>query len=182
MGRALAETGSLEAAAQRVLQRVKAAALGEALLDAYGDRLILELWRERQAAAGQPSEPAKAAGSRPTAEHQVATGAPGNGAARAERRSAAQGTRRVDVAQLASDAARLEQLVEVEGHLVRLGDLDKQQCRVLQRQHETMASAFGKLADELVEGQTVRQRWTAEQLEDLVGDTFRAASARPTRL
>ena len=32
--------------ARKVLQRVKAAGLGEAFLDAYGPRLIETLWRE----------------------------------------------------------------------------------------------------------------------------------------
>jgi hypothetical protein len=96
------------------------------------------------------------------------------------------GTRRVDVEQLASAAALLESLFEVDGNWIRLGDLDRRRCRVLQLEYEAVADdararavAFGRLTAGLVDGQTVRERWTPEQLEDLVGDTLGAAPARP---
>ena len=97
------------------------------------------------------------------------------------RRPAAGAARRVDVGQLTGSTALLESLFQIDVVSIRLGDLDKRQCKALQRRHQTAATAFGRLADRLADGQTVRQRWTAEQLEDLVGDSLRgAAPARPT--
>jgi hypothetical protein len=85
----------------------------------------------------------------------------------------------VDVAQLASRHALLQSLFRVGGRWVRLGDLDKQQCRTLQLEYEAAADdarlkaiVFAQLGDGLDEGQTVRQRWTAKQLKHLVGDTL----------
>jgi len=107
-------------------------------------------------------------------EHQVASVAANGHAAKP-------GPRRVDVAQLATRTALLECLFRIGTRWFPLGDLNRRQCQVLQRQYAAAADAFGTLAEGLTKGHTVRQRWTAEQLEALVGDTLRgAAPTQPT--
>jgi hypothetical protein len=181
MDKALRVDGDVLAAAHTVFMQVKKAALGEALLDAYGERLLVEVWRERQHVGGvqQPVHVEHQVVSPPLSPYGIShTSDRGRVAVRvAGRGPVTQGTRRVDVGQLASDGALLEMLWPVDlGRLVRLGDLRKDQCRRLQRQHTAVAGAFGRLADSLAVGETVGERWTAMQLEDLVGDTLRAAA------
>jgi hypothetical protein len=158
MAEELAFDRDLARCERNVLERLKAEGLGEALLDRYGPHVIDELGRDRDDDDDVHLEQRKTS----------------NG------HTAAPGVRRVDVAQLATNQALLECLFQVEGAWIRLGDLDKQQCTLLQRKHAAKAAAFGRLVEGLAEGQTVRPRWTAEKLEDLVGDTFgRAASVPP---
>ncbi len=151
----LAANEDLATCERNVLGRVKAAGLGEVLLDTYGPKLIDELWRERDGHASDNHEPEQV--------NHVPT----------------PGIRRVDVEQLATRAALLESLFYVDGNWIRLGDLDRRQCGALQRKYESVADAvrakalaFAKLVDGLDEGQTVRQRWTAKQLKYLVGNTL----------
>lgn len=80
----------------------------------------------------------------------------------------------------------LEALVEVDGQWLRLGDLSSRQCRLLQHMHTAaaarsreLASAFARLADALGASETVRHRWTSEQLRSIFGDTLDAAPAQP---
>jgi hypothetical protein len=121
-------------------------------------------------------------------EHQVATAADNGVAVTREHHPTRPGWRRVNVEQLANADALLECLVQVGGAWMRLGDLDKRQCKALQLEHLATADrnrrraiAFGQLAARLHDGETVRQLWTAEQIKALVGDTLSgAASARPT--
>ncbi len=191
MKEALRQERQLELAARTVLDRVKAAGLGEQLLDTYGAGLIVQIWHAQQLAeysirtsdrvAQSPREIRRAettASMTTAAPAPAATDHASNGVSPVPPRSAqvTQGTRRVGVGQLGTSSALLESLVQIEGKWIRLGDLDKRQCRALERQHRDAANAFGRLADRLSEGQTVRQRWTAEQLEDLVGDTLHAAA------
>lgn len=172
MREALAEHADVEASARDVLRRVKAAALVEALLDAYGARLIIEVWREHQDEAHVA--PVAALTSHEPPRPQARRSSPD--------RVPTHGERRVDVEQLATESALLESIFYVDGRWIRLGDLDRHQCRALQLKHELMAREFRRLADALDEGQTVRQRWTTEQLEALIGDTLRgAAPHRPIR-
>ncbi len=208
MEEALEEDGDVATCARLVLQRVKAAGLGEALLDAYGDRLIAALWEDRDhddddhrrgrgkasARAGQVNG-ASVVVQQPRREvHQVAVTPPTAALARRERQPGTPGSRRVDVAQLATGTALLDSLFQVAGQWVRLGDLDKSQCRALSLEYRALhleraaaaddararSLAFRQLAADLGEGQTIRQRWTAKQLKALVGDTLRgAAPARP---
>lgn len=73
---------------------------------------------------------------------------------------------------LAVAHAFLESRVGV-GHLfVRRGDLTRPQCLAVQAQYATEAEtardkarAYGQLAEELVEGLTVRQLWAAQQFQ-----------------
>jgi hypothetical protein len=241
MAEALEQNRDFATCTRIVLEKVKAAGLGEALLDAYGDRLIRELWRDRDLDDDEVFAPAKVNGAaakvapviqpRPVVRQAMGVAwtalryqvlnegsSPPDRAGPAEGDEDMQsitpdnlsplsgtdsasplrpvadtpdtwappGTRRVDVEQLASAAALLESLFEVDGNWIRLGDLDRRRCRVLQLEYEAVADdararavAFGRLTAGLVDGQTVRERWTPEQLEDLVGDTLGAAPARP---
>lgn len=173
----------------KVLKRVKRAGLGDALLDAFGDRLIADLWREHL--GGHDAEDANqveaaanvraGAQAQPRLTHSRVNGARGSAlrSTVVTTTSRPHGTRRVDVDQLGTETALLESLVQVEGQWVRFGDLDRHQCHALQRKYEAEAGvararalAFKRLAAELDEGQTVRDRWTAEQLEELIGDTL----------
>jgi hypothetical protein len=194
MAEALDQEADLSRCTRKVLDQVKAAGLGEALLDAYGDRLIRELWADRDHDGDEPVRVNGVTTVIPRARqpalqvHRVvgvaweSTAAVGD-----EDRATAPGTRLVDLEQLTTSAALLESLFHVDGNWIRLGDLDRRRCRVLQLEYEAMANAartralaFGLLVAGLDEGQTVRSRWTVEQLEDLVGDTLgRAAPARP---
>jgi hypothetical protein len=167
MEQALAEGGDAARCTRNVLERVKAEGLGEALLDAYGDRLIGELWRDRGGHVDHNHKDEKVSA----------------------KNTPASGRRRVDVAQLATPAALIESLYQLDGNWYRLGDLNRLQCVALQHKYEAEADAvraraiaFSHLVDGLADGQTVRQRWTAEQIEGLVGDTLRggAASGTPT--
>jgi hypothetical protein len=210
----LTKDDDLTTCALNVLERVKAAALGEAFLDTYGPQTIEDLWRDRDnheaghdrrqangvaqtSADPSPTSPLGASHDRSlitqpatrnnritvaAQEHQVAR-ARADVAVRHEHHAAMPGPRRVDVEQLATETALLESLFQIDGgRWARLGDLNKDQCKALQLQHEAAADAFRQLADGLAEGQTVRQRWTAEQLAGAIGDTLReAASVRPTR-
>jgi len=104
-----------------------------------------------------------------------------------ERWPAAPGPRRADVELLATDAALLESLHQVSpGQWVRLGDLNRRQCQVLERKYAAAAEkarlqavVFARLADELEAGQTVRQRWSAEQIAGLIGDTLVGPAPAP---
>ncbi len=186
----------LVTSAAKVLKRVKQAGLSEALLDAFGEQLIADLWRRRQSEQPQPVGRAivSPANVRTPVHHEATPAkAYANGVQRGGPRgpsNSARGTRRIDIDQLKSNEALLETLLQVDGQWVRLGDLDKHQCEALQRKYEremgvarARALAFGRLAAELDEGQMVRERWTVEQLEALVGDTLNdAAPALPEQI
>jgi hypothetical protein len=153
------EQGGLSVCARLVLLRVKAAGLGEAFLDTFGPDLIKDLWESH--------------GDDDAEDHA---------AVRRDHAPTRPGVRRVNVEQLSGPNGLLESLLQVGGEWVRLGDLDKRQCRAIQHQHKGKAAAFGKVAASLSKNQTVGERWTAEQLEAQgLADTLRgAAPVRPT--
>ncbi len=143
---------------RKVLERVKEAGLADELLDAYGERMVGEVWREyggvddvdQAADAGLNADAGGSMitpnGVRPpapasTVNHQVASSSTHNPVA-AERSQAPRGARRVDVELLSTRSALLESLFEVAGQWVRLGDLDRRQCRLLQRQYAAAAGTF----------------------------------------
>ncbi len=213
----LAKIDDVETCAWTVLEHARRAALGDALLDLFGDRIILDIWREHQvdqaapppysaqrargrrganAPAAKPPadlEPSAAGGNAPAETDARVRGSPIPAESYTDevsRRPRAvqesfpeRGLPLVDVDQLAREDAALEALVRVDGEWIRLGDLDGHQCRILQVKHDQAARAFGRLADELADGETVRQRWTGEQLRELFGDTLdAAASGRPGKI
>ena len=189
----LKRSPDIAVAARNVIERVKAADLSEALIDAYGHRLVIAIWHQhvdelrtgegKTSSAAAPPTPVAPVSQQRRGDHSRDTSwTASNGAVSRAAQTQQRRTRRVDVDQLKSDAALLEALFFVDGLWIRLGDLNKRQCRNLQVKHQEMARAFGYLAAGLREGQTVRQRWTVDQIDSVMGETLReAASLRPTR-
>lgn len=84
------------------------------------------------------------------------------------------GERRIDLSQLAGGTARLEAIVEVAGNFVRVGDLQKHECYLLQQRCIREAAMFLKrgkffeaLANGLPEGKKVQDVHTDESLTKL---------------
>lgn len=84
------------------------------------------------------------------------------------------GERRIDLSQLSGGTARLEAIVEVAGDFVRVGDLQKHECYLLQQRCIREAAMFlkrgkffGTLADGLPEGKKVQDVHNDDSLAKL---------------
>lgn len=140
-------------AADQVITDLRNIGQAEALLDVLGPDAVLRIWREldrrQREQAPKPS--------RPEPEPFIRPGAPPQ--------------RRVELEALKSDASLLEGMYQIRGTWRRIGDLDKNGCRMAAQWFKEQAIEqvhtsryFHALAQALNGGETVRQRFDDDGL------------------
>jgi hypothetical protein len=152
----------LRAAAELAVRRLRAEGQGEALLDLFGPRIAMAIWRYRQ-------------------HDERRTQSQSDGQA---------GAPRVNDAALTSEAGMLEMQFSVEPRKwVRLGDIAEAEARVIWTNYGQQASGlvawmrfFQRIEAGLKRtGKTVRQRWTEEELVALRAETLKGEKAQKDR-
>lgn len=161
-------------------ERMREAGLTESFLDTFGTELVCLVYKRRTQAnwgAEDRSDASRsAAPERPLTspyQHGRATGSPYRGPRPTE--TPPSGHRRVDVSQLQGERALLSALVQVDGRWLTMAQLTMKDCLLLSgeqaelsRKHGKTADFFMELLDRLVDGSTVGQVYTENELRRLL--------------